>query len=147
MTEEINFFTENLNYRIPQKKKLRNWIRKIVEKENFTLGNINIIICDDTFLGNLNKIYLKKDTLTDIITFSFNENTKQIDGDLYISKFRVKENAKKYNTNILNELSRVIIHGILHLIGYGDENEIEKSKMRFKEDECLGILKKEKNSK
>lgn len=136
----INFFTENLTTTIPRKRILRIWIRKIVEAEHHTPGDINIILCDDKFLLKLNKHFLKKSTLTDIITFPANENTELISGDLYISRERVKENALMYNTTIFNELSRVMIHGILHLLGYADESEKEKDIMRRKEEKCLNVL-------
>jgi rRNA maturation RNase YbeY len=136
----INFFTENLTNTIPRKRILRVWIRKIIEAEHHTPGVINIILCDDTFLLKLNKRFLKKHTLTDIITFPTNESPEMISGDLYISRVRVKENAYKYNSTIFNELSRVIIHGILHLLGYTDGNEKEKGLMRRKEEECLYTL-------
>jgi len=147
MDFRINFFTENLTTTIPGKRILRIWIRKIIEAERHTPGEINIILCDDTFLLKLNKRFLKKRTLTDIITFPTNENTELISGDLYISRERVKENAHKYNSTIFNELSRVMIHGILHLLGYADENEKEKDIMRRKEEKCLHILNNLQSSK
>ncbi len=147
MDSRINFFTENLTNTIPGKRILRIWIRTIVEAERHKPGDINIILCDDSFLLKLNKRFLKKHTLTDIITFPTNENPELISGDLYISRVRVKENAHKYNSTIFNELSRVIIHGILHLLGYADENEKEIGIMRMKEEECLHILNNLQTSK
>lgn len=140
MSEKIHFFTESINYRIPHKKALRFWIKKTIIKEKFLIGNINIVICDENFLFKLNKKFLNKDTLTDIITFPLNEESNIIAGDIYLSLLRVKDNSKKYENTLFNELSRVIIHGILHLAGYKDKTEREKRNMRKKENDYLEIL-------
>jgi len=140
MSEKIQFFAEGINYRIPQKKVLRFWIKKTIIKEKFLIGNINIVICDENFLFKLNKKFLNKDTLTDIITFPLNEESNVIAGDIYLSLLRVKDNSKKYEKTLFNELSRVIIHGILHLAGYKDKTEREKRNMRKKENDYLEIL-------
>lgn len=140
MNEKINFFTEKSNYRIPHKKAIRIWIKRAIKKEKFRIGDINIIICDDYFLYNLNKKFLKKSTLTDIITFPLNETGNIISGDIFISHPRVKENAKQYKIPLFHELARVIIHGILHLTGNSDENNEGKKRMRMKENEHLATL-------
>jgi len=140
MRERIYFFRERTNYRIPHKKAIRNWIKKAIAKEKFLIGNINIIICEDEYLFKLNKKFLNKKTLTDIITFPTTENRDVIAGDIYISHTRIKDNAKKYRITLFTELSRVIIHGILHLSGYKDKTVEERNEMRKKEDDYLEIL-------
>lgn len=141
MTGSINFFTEDLDYRIREKRKIRAWILDTIRKENILPGEINIIFCNDSYLAKLNRKYLKRNTLTDIITFSFGERDL-ISGDLFISLDRVRENAKIFGISLTRELSRVMIHGILHLAGYDDQSEREVMKMRMKEDFYLQRLEK-----
>ena len=142
----ILFFTEGTSYRIEGKGVLRQWMSKTVKKEGFTLGDLNIILCDDNFLLKLNKKYLKKKTLTDIITFPDDGSGKIAGGEIYISIDRIKENAKQYGIRISDELSRIIIHGILHLAGYKDGTEDEKRTMREREEKYLKTLRKGKES-
>ena len=103
------------------------------------VGDINIIFCSDDYLYEMNKIYLNHDYYTDVITFPYNIGNK-IEGDIFISIDRVKDNAQIYSTTFDNELSRVIIHGILHLIGFNDKSEEEQKQMREQEDICLKKL-------
>jgi len=140
MKENINFFTENTDYRIRGKKKLNTWIGGVIRKEKKRQGAINIIFCDDDFLKRLNKKYLKRNTLTDIITFSQNEGNF-ISGDLYISLDRIRENAKIFRVPIKEELARVMVHGVLHLTGYDDHTQREAEEMREREDFYLTRLK------
>ena len=149
----INFYSEKINFTLLKKTTFKKWIISAIEKEKQRIGEINYIFCDDEFLLSLNKKYLKHNTLTDIITFdnSFPErnlrhpklktkNKKLISADIYISIPRVKENAIKFNIAFEKELSLVMIHGILHLLGYKDKSDKEKKIMRSKEDECLSSL-------
>jgi rRNA maturation RNase YbeY len=99
-----------------------------------------IIFCSDQYLLEINKKYLGRDYLTDIITFSYNSE-ETTTGELYISIERVKENSKLYSQSFVNELHRVIFHGILHLVGYCDENDKEKEEMRKKEEQYLDEFK------
>ncbi|MEI6454922.1 MAG: rRNA maturation RNase YbeY [bacterium] len=142
MKGSINFFTENIKYKISRKNTLRLWIADAIRTEKRYPGSINIILCDDRFLLTLNRRYLKKSTLTDIITFSFVEEPNELSGDIYISLTRVKENAKKFKVLLFEELSRIIIHGILHLSGYDDQKEEERAEMRNREDFHLKRLRK-----
>jgi len=116
------------------------WINQIIEKEGLETGEIVYVFCDDTYLLNLNKKYLNHDSLTDIISFD-NRIGDQINGEIYISIERVKENSKIYKTTFLDELNRVIIHGILHFCGYKDKSEEESRLIRLKEDEALELFK------
>lgn len=135
----IRFFSEEIVYRIKDKKGIVTLIRKIINEHEKTVGIINIILTSDKILSNLNKKYLNSEYLTDIITFDYSSE-KSISGDLYISIERVKDNAAKYKIIIGNELKRVIIHGVLHLVGYKDKKILERKQMRIMEDRYLNYL-------
>jgi probable rRNA maturation factor len=140
MTSDINFFTENISFVIRKKGILRKWISKTAAREGKVAGAINFILCDDELLAKMNVKYLKHNTLTDILTFSNDDNSRVLSGDIFISLPRVIENAGKYNQRIEEELHRVMIHGILHMAGYGDATKSEKQVMTDKEDFYLGLL-------
>jgi rRNA maturation RNase YbeY len=133
MTQAINFFQEETSYTVKQKTHLRKWIADAISSEGLKTGDINIILCSDDYLHKMNTEYLDHDTYTDIITFDYSED-ESISGDLFISIERVKENAGLYSKRINEELHRVIIHGVLHLCGYGDKTTIEKERMTEKEN-------------
>ena len=133
---KIIFFTEEINYKFPSKEIFSKQICNIVEEEKYKLNNISIVFTNDDYLLKINKQYLKHDYYTDIITFDYSEN-KIISGDIFISIDRVTENSVTFKTPFLNELHRVIIHGILHLIGYNDHTPLEKQTMRNKENYYL----------
>ncbi len=136
---EINFFKENISFDLKQKKKIISLIKQIILLENKSLGIINIIFCTDYYLLEINKTYLKKKTLTDIITFDFCDNMI-ISGDIFISIDRIKENSLVFNIPFNHELVRIIIHGVLHLIGYKDKNLTQKKIMTKKEDIYLKLI-------
>ncbi|MCB0804789.1 MAG: rRNA maturation RNase YbeY [Bacteroidales bacterium] len=135
----IHFFEENIRFRLRHKLKIRKWIDAVFLSENTSRGEINFIFCDDSYLHDLNVKYLQHDTLTDIITFDQSENPEQMDGDIFISIERVKENAKQYGVSFVNELHRVMVHGVLHLCGYHDKAKNEIKVMREKEDYYLSL--------
>lgn len=135
----VCFFCEDVDQPPIEKLRIKRWIKKIVEVETFQLGDVSIIFCSDSFLLEMNQSYLNHDFFTDIITFDYTEN-KRVSGDLFLSIDRVKENAEKFHIQTKEELYRVIIHGILHLVGYKDKSLSEKSRMKEKEDECLQLL-------
>jgi len=116
------------------------WIEKIVSEKDFELGEVNYIFCDDEYLLKLNVEFLQHDTLTDIISFD-NSLGKLINGDIFISVERVKENAKEYNVTFEEELHRVMIHGVLHYMGLKDKSADEKIVMRKEENKALSVLK------
>lgn len=136
---EINFFTENIDISLENEELIREWIGKVSEDRSFKIGVINYIFTDDQTLYHVNQKYLEHDYLTDIITFD-NTQANEINGDIYISIERVKDNASKYQRTFLDELHRVIIHGILHLTGIRDQDEDEKKIMRELEDKYLSLL-------
>lgn len=121
------------------KQLISKWIELIINNHKREAGEINIIFTNNYFIKELNKQYLKRNYTTDIITFDFN-NQNIISGDLYISVDQVYNNSIEYNSKFLNEVYRVIIHGILHLLGFNDQNEKERSIMREQENSCLKEL-------
>ena len=131
----INFYSEN-SFELQNTKEISKWISKTIHAEGFEEGEISYIFCDDNYLLKLNVDFLNHDTLTDIISFD-NSIGKQVHGDVYISTERVAENAQKYNSPFIDELHRVIIHGILHYCGFKDKSEEEASIMRAKEEQAL----------
>ena len=137
-----NFFSENKNFKISNKKEIRTLLKEICEKENKKISFINCVFCSDNRLLEINKKYLNNTSLTDVVTFDFTTNKKTIEGDVYISIDRVKENAKKYKQLFKTELLRIIIHGLLHLIGFSDKTKEEKNTMTLKENEYLSLYNK-----
>jgi probable rRNA maturation factor len=140
MNFKINFFKENVSFQIRKRGEIRKWISTVIDREGKEAQELNFIFCDDNYLSELNFKYLRHKTLTDILTFSLNDGESGLNGDIFISIQRVKENAVKFNQRIEDELHRVMIHGILHLIGYKDKSRIEKIKMREKEDFYLELF-------
>ncbi|WP_440879602.1 rRNA maturation RNase YbeY [Tenacibaculum sp. C7A-26P2] len=134
-------FNYEIDFKLTNEKSTSSWIQKCIQDEAGSLGEINYIFCDDAYLHKINVEFLQHDTLTDIISFDYSLGRK-ISGDIFISIERVRENASLYNVNFDNELHRVIIHGILHYLGYKDKSDIEKKNMREKENKCLKILSK-----
>jgi len=131
---------EDLNFSIKEEKKTKDWIKKIIKQEGKTCGQLFYFLCTDEHLLNINKEFLNHNTLTDIITFDYTEK-KTISGEIFVSIDRVKENAKKFKEPFPQELRRIIIHGVLHLCGYGDKSVAAKKIMRKKEDEALSHFK------
>jgi len=129
----VRFFLHHVNYNIKGRKEIKACIGKILTDHGKKIGEINIILTSDSKLLDINKKFLKRKDYTDIITFNFSEKNK-ISCDSYISIERVGDNAISYKVTKENELVRVIIHGILHLVGYNDKKEKEIGKMREMED-------------
>jgi len=130
----IHFFLQKFIL-LKDKRRLKIFIKKMIEKENHLAGNLSFIFCTDTFLLDINKRFLKHNDYTDVITFNYLETeSKKISGEVYISTDRVEENAQKFKISFDNELHRVMIHGILHLLGYQDNTKTKKKIMREKED-------------
>ena len=131
----IDFFSETV-FSLQNPNEIAHWISKIINDQKREEGEISYIFCDDQYLHKLNLEFLNHDSLTDIISFD-NSLGDQINGDIFISIERVKENADTYKTNFEDELHRVIIHGILHYCGFNDKTKAEAAMMRKKEDEAL----------
>ncbi len=135
----INFFVDSTSFTLKDKRKLKSWIRNICVVENKVIGNLNFVFTSNDKILDINVQYLNHHYFTDIITFNYNEGNV-ISGDIYISVEKVRENSVLYNALFQTELCRVIIHGILHLIGYNDTSKKLQAIMRSKEDEALKIL-------
>jgi probable rRNA maturation factor len=135
---DINFFQEETRFKLPHPIVTSRWIRSVAKSEKGKLAVINFIFCSDKYLKRVNLEYLAHDTFTDIITFDYSDSNG-IQGDVFISIERVKENAQKFETNFDEELHRVMVHGILHLLGYSDKTKAAKSLMRKKEDAYLSL--------
>ena len=130
----INFFEEDISYKLKNKSPVRRWITETISAEGSRLKELNYIFCSDVYLLQINQQYLSHDTYTDIITFDNSEEEGSIAGDIFISIERIRENAEKFGVNETEELHRVIIHGALHLLGYKDKTPVTKQKMTEKED-------------
>ena len=135
----IRIFYDRVTARYKGWRKLENILAEIIIESSFKPGSLNIILTDDDNLRNINIEFLEHDYFTDVITFNYNKD-EIINGEIYISLDTVKRNAINYDVSLNNELSRVIIHGILHLIGFDDKNEIDKERMRKAENLWLGKL-------
>lgn len=138
----ISFHTEDIKFNLKNKTILKKWIGSVIEKKKRKTGELNFIFCSDEHLLGINRQYLNHDTYTDIITFDYSkEDVKQpVSADIFISIDRVKENAEKFSKPFENELQRVIIHGVLHLLGYKDKNKTAKEEMTKEEDKALKSL-------
>jgi probable rRNA maturation factor len=129
----IHYFTEDITFRLIQPQITAAWIQEVIHQEGYELGYINFIFCSDAFLHTKNLQYLQHDTLTDILTFDYAESPKAIEGDIYISIERVQDNAATYQHQFEQELYTVMIHGVLHLLGYLDQSPTDTAIMRQKE--------------
>lgn len=131
---------QETKFHVKQKRFIKKWLTKLIGNHNYRCGDINIILQTDEELLSLNQSALNHDTYTDIITFNYNEENS-INGDLYISIERIKENAIKFAVSTEEELYRVMAHGVLHLLGFNDKKTDEQIIMRQKENEALSLLK------
>jgi rRNA maturation RNase YbeY len=128
-----------LDFRLDKESDYSNWIKKVTAGENGVLDHINYIFCDDDYLWKLNHKHLKHNSLTDILTFDYSQGIS-LRADIFISVDRVRENARELGLSFHEELLRVMSHGILHLLGYGDKTEEEEVCMRIKEDEKIKMF-------
>ena len=132
----IRYFQEDIRFELKQKMLNNRWLKMVAGSEMRRLGAINIIFCSDNYILDVNMKYLKHDYFTDIITFDYCEKDV-LSGDLFISIDSVRENAQFYGTEFADELNRVMVHGLLHLIGYDDHSEADIAVMRQKENYYL----------
>ncbi len=140
MPAKINFFAEETDFKLKNKKRLRTWVEQTLLAEKRILKEINFIFCNDAYLLKINQEYLQHDTYTDIITFDNSETAEEIVSDIFISVERAAENALSFQTPFLQELHRVMIHGVLHLAGYKDKSAKDVKTMRSKENFYLSSL-------
>lgn len=134
---KVCFFFDEVSPWLPDRSSLKKFIESIFKKEGYKLGSLNYIFCTDKRLLQINRDYLRHDYYTDIITFGLTQNP--IEGEIYISIDRVKDNARQLGVSFKSELHRVIFHGALHLCGYGDKSKAESKLMRTKEDQYLKL--------
>lgn len=134
----IRFAVQDINFELFQAENVKKWISEVVQHRQKRVGNISYLFCDDEYLLGVNQQYLNHDTYTDIITFDY-VAADLISGDIMISVDRVGENAGKFGVPFEQELHRVIIHGVLHLLGQGDKSDSEAEEMRRQEEEALAL--------
>ena len=134
----IRFASQNIDFELPQVEKVKKWVSQVVQLRGKRVGNISYLFCDDEHLLGVNQQFLNHDTYTDIITFDY-VVADLISGDIMISVDRVGENAEKFGVPFEQELHRVVIHGVLHLLGQGDKSDTEAAEMRRQEEEALTL--------
>ena len=134
----ISYFFEDTDFVFKAKTKNKQWLKLVAESEIRRIGELSIIFCSDNYILNVNHEFLQHDYFTDIITFNYCEGDR-LSGDLFISIDTVRENAIEYGTDFNEELNRVIVHGILHLIGYDDHSDEDVKVMRQKENYYLSL--------
>ena len=133
---EFNYETE---FTIENEGAISNWISDVIKSENKKVGEINYIFCDDEYLLQINQEHLQHDFYTDIISFDYTVGN-EINGDVFVSVERVKDNAVDFNVSFEEELKRVLVHGVLHYCGYKDKSEADVLLMRSKEDEKIAMF-------
>lgn len=132
----VSYYTEDISFQFKEKRLTSRWLKFVAESETKRLGDIAVIFCSDHYILDVNMKYLQHDYFTDIITFDYCEGNV-LSGDLFISIDSVRENAAFYGSGFADELNRVIVHGLLHLIGYDDHTEEDIAQMRAKENYYL----------
>ncbi|OEK07087.1 rRNA maturation RNase YbeY [Roseivirga misakiensis] len=138
---EINFFTEEVNFELKHKKIIRQWLHDVSASNGQTIDALNYIYCSDNYLLDVNQQYLNHDYFTDIITFDNRDDlSAPISADLFISLDRVKDNASKQDAQFEHELHRVMVHGLLHLLGQNDKSPEEQKEMTKREEDSLSLL-------
>ena len=134
----VRYFTEDIKFEFKDRRRTSRWLKLVAESEIRNLGDISVIFCSDPYILDVNLKYLQHDYFTDIITFDYCEGDT-LSGDLFISIDTVRENSIFYKTDFEQELARVIVHGVLHLIGYDDHTPEEQKEMREKENYYLSL--------
>lgn len=142
LNPNITLYKEKDNFRVQDWKKIKKWIGKVTKIEGYRIEQINYFLVSDKTLLDLNKSQLNHNYYTDIITFDMGEEEGVVDADLYISYDRVKDNAKVFHVKLIEEMKRVMIHGVLHIMGYKDKTQADIQAMRNKEDYSLRLYKK-----
>ena len=136
----INFFNEDIDFKLKCKNNFKAWLKKVADREGFRITDLNYIFCSDIYLHKINFEYLNHDTYTDIITFDHSEDKNIVEGDIFVSIERITDNSKTLNTHFEEEFKRVIVHGLLHLCGYDDDSVEKKAEMRRLESKYILIF-------
>jgi len=134
----ISFANQTHSYSIPNKRSVRQWLSAVAVREGYALGDLTYVFCTDDELRDINKRFLQHDYYTDVITFDYTQD-KMASGDVFISIDRVNENAQTLGYQFVDELHRVLVHGLLHLMGYKDDTVASKNEMRSLEDLYLSL--------
>ena len=140
MRNNIHFFSEGTAFHLPDPVTTSNWIQAVIQREKHELVQINFIFCSDAYLHAKNMYYLHHDTLTDVLTFDYKDVPETIEGEIYISIDRVITNAQIWEQSFVQELQTVMVHGVLHLLGYKDQTLDDRVLMRQKEKEYIKLL-------
>lgn len=140
----IRFSAQSVDFELPEPQKMKTWLSEVIQRRGMSVGNINYLFCNDEYLLGINQRYLNHDTYTDIITFDYVAGNL-LSGDIMISIDRVGENAAKFGVPFEQELRRVIVHGVLHLLGQGDKSDEEAREMRRLEEGALSLFHEEQN--
>lgn len=136
----IEFFTEEIDFELDYPDQVREWISQLILAHGYDVETLTYVFCSDDYLHQINLQYLAHDSFTDIVTFNNSDFPDRIiEGDIFISIHRVRENAQQLTISFTNELHRVMIHGVLHLLGYDDKDPADQVAMREKEDSCLSL--------
>lgn len=133
----IEFNSQN-EFQLDKEDQVLNWLNSVAEMENHQVGELGYVFCSDEYLLDINIQYLDHDTYTDIVTFDYKEGTV-LNGEMYISTERVADNAEQFSVSFDSELRRVMVHGLLHMCGFGDKTDEDAKLMRAKEDEYLKL--------
>ena len=141
MNNNLCFHFQDIS-KFPLPNNIHEWMKGVIIHEKFILSKINVIFCSDSYLLTLNKKHLDHNYYTDILTFDYRTNPKEIYGDLFISQERIIENASSFIVSLDNELLRIVVHGLLHLFGYSDKSKNDKNLMQSMEDFYLSLYSK-----
>lgn len=135
----IQFFFQDVRIQVPERNRLKSFIESLFKKRSKRLKDLNYIFCSDEYLLGINNQFLDHDEYTDIISFNLSEDPQTIEGEIYISTDRIRDNAQMNGVTVKSELHRVIFHGTLHLCGYKDKKQADKIIMTQEEDKCLSL--------
>ena len=137
----IRYYTDDCTYRLPQKRLTAAWLRSVADAEGYILGDVNYIFCSSRRLLDMNRRFLGHDYFTDVITFDYSDRrgTRIVSGDIFIDVETVADNARRYGATRLEEMRRVVVHGVLHLCGQKDKTPTANRQMHRKEDKYLAF--------
>ncbi len=135
---EISFLVKGIRFKLSNKRKTSRWLEKVAKSEGRQIHSLTYVFASDAFVGSYNFKFLGHNAYTDIITFDYTEGN-QIIGEIYISIPRVRDNARTYKQPFQVELRRVVVHGLLHLLGFTDKTQRQVAQMRLKEEACLSL--------
>ena len=135
----INYQSQDIKFVLKEKRKVSKWINDVIKLHQKKVGNVSYIFCSNQYILELNQQYLNHNYFTDIITFDYCYDNI-VEGDIFISIDTVLDNSHRFKTNFNDELLRVIIHGVLHLVGFSDKTAKQQKQMRVLEDEALSIF-------